>query len=60
LAFFSSYFLLFDWDPELPASIQRDVMISLDDPSMWIQAYEYWVVLFMYVMPMAMENLTIA
>jgi hypothetical protein len=52
--------LLFDWDPELPASIQRDVMISLDDPSMWIQAYEYWVVLFMYVMPMAMENLTIA
>jgi len=39
---FSPYFLLFDWDPELPASIRSDVMIviNLDDPLVWVQACE--------------------
>jgi hypothetical protein len=40
LASFSSYFLLFGQDPELPTFIQHDVMISFDDPLMWIYAYE--------------------
>jgi hypothetical protein len=35
------------------------VMVSLDDPSMWLQACEQRTILFQRVMPMAMENLAI-
>jgi hypothetical protein len=61
LASFSPYFLLFGKDPKLPTSIRRNVMIviNLDDPSKWVQTCEQWVVLFKWVMPMAIENLTI-
>ncbi len=35
------------------------IVINLDDPSKWVQTCEQWVVLFKWVMPMAIENLTI-
>jgi hypothetical protein len=35
------------------------IVISFDDFSMWVQACEHWVILFRWVMPMAMENLAI-
>jgi hypothetical protein len=53
--------MLFGRNLELPASIQHDAMtiINLNDPVVWVQACEQWVVLFKRVMPMAMENLAI-
>jgi hypothetical protein len=61
LASFSPYVLIFGQDFELLASIWCDVMIviSFNDPLMWIQACEQWAALFRHVMPMAMENLPI-
>lgn len=35
------------------------VMVSLDDPSMWLRACEQRAILVRHVMPMAMENLAI-
>jgi hypothetical protein len=35
------------------------IVICLDDPLMWIQACEQWVVLFRRVMLMVMQNLAI-
>jgi hypothetical protein len=35
------------------------IVISLNDPLVWIQAREQWVTLFRHVMPMVMENLAI-
>ncbi len=36
------------------------VVINMDDPNVWIQAYVQSATLFQRVMPMAMENLAIA
>jgi hypothetical protein len=38
LSYFSPYFLLFDYEPELPISIQRNAMaiINMDDLNVWI------------------------
>jgi hypothetical protein len=38
LSYFSPYFLLFDYEPELPVSIRRNAMaiINMDDPNVWI------------------------
>ena len=62
LASFSPYFLLFGREPELPMSIRHDVatVVNLDDPDMWVQACEQRATLFKRIMPMALENLTIA
>ncbi len=53
-ASYSLYFLLFSHEPELPSSIQCDVMelVNLDDPNMWFQVCEQQVSLFQWVMAM--------
>jgi hypothetical protein len=58
LTSFSFYFLFFGHKPQLPISIYRDVtkVVNLDDPNVWVPAYEQCVVFFKRVMPMAMEN----
>jgi hypothetical protein len=56
------YFLLFGGHPIPPSSIaaQMDQVVDLDSPSTWAKVIAKKVVLFKRVMPMAMENLSIA
>jgi len=59
---FSPYFLLFGRHPIPPSSIatQMDQVMDLDSPSTWVKVITERDVLFNRVMPMAMENLSIA
>jgi hypothetical protein len=56
------YFLLFGRHPISPFSIvaQMNQVVNLDFPATWVKVIVERVVLFMKVMPMAMENLSIA
>jgi len=56
------YFLLFGRYPIPPSSIvaQMDQVVNLDSPSTWARIIAKKATLFMRVMPMAMENLSIA
>ncbi len=51
-----------EYQPQLSTSIDRDAtdVVNLDDIVVWVQACEQCVALFKRIMPMAMENLTIA
>jgi hypothetical protein len=63
LASFSSYYLLFGKHPVLLQAIQADagtVLANMDNPDTWALVSEQWVELFKRVMPMALENLSIA
>ncbi len=62
LSHFSPYFLLFGKHPIPPSSIvvQMDQVVDLDYPSTWAKVITERVALFRRVMPMAMENLSIA
>jgi hypothetical protein len=63
LASFSLYYLLFGRHPVLPQAIQADantVLANMDNPDMWALMNEQWAELFKTVMPMALENLSIA
>jgi hypothetical protein len=62
LSHFSPYFLLFGRHPIPPSSIaiQMDQVVDLDSPVTWAKVIAKRVVLFKKVMPMAMENLSIA
>jgi hypothetical protein len=62
LSHFSPYFLLFGKHPIPPSFIaaQMDQVVDLDFPSTWAKFIAKRVVLFKRVMPMAMENLSIA
>jgi len=62
LSHFSPYFLLFGRHPILPSSIaaQMDQVVDLDSPTIWAKVITERAVLFRRVMPMAMENLSIA
>jgi hypothetical protein len=62
LSHFSPYFLLFGRHPIPPSSIaaQMDQVVDLDSPTTWAKVIAKRVVLFKRVMPMAMENLSIA
>jgi hypothetical protein len=62
LSHFFPYFLLFGRHPIPPSSIgvQMDQVVDLDSPATWARVIAEKVVLFMRVMPMAMENLFIA
>jgi len=59
---FSPYFLLFGKHPIPPSSTaaQMDQVVDLDSPAIWARVITKRVVLFRRVMPMAMENLSIA
>jgi len=59
---FSPYFLFFGKHPIPPSSIvaQVDQVVDLDSPTTWAKVIVERVVLFKRVMPMAMENLSIA
>jgi hypothetical protein len=59
---FSPYFLLFGRHPIPPSSIvaQVDQVVDLDSPATWAKVIAERAVLFKRVMPMAMENLSIA
>jgi hypothetical protein len=59
---FFLYFLLFGRHSIPPSSIvaQMDQVVDLDSPAIWARVIAEKVVLFMRVMPMAMENLSIA
>jgi hypothetical protein len=59
---FFPYFLLFGKHPIPPFSIvaQMDQVMDLDFPTTWAKVIAERVVLFRRVMPMAMENLSIA
>ncbi len=59
---FSPYFLLFGRHPIPPLSIdiQMDQVVDLDSPTTWVKVIVEKVTLFRRVMPMAMENLSIA
>ncbi len=59
---FSPYFLLFRKHPIPPFSIavQMDQVVDLDSLTIWARVIVERVVLFNRVMPMAMENLSIA
>ncbi len=59
---FSPYFLLFGKHPIPPSSIvaQIDQVVDLDSPATWARVIVEKVVSFKKVMPMAMENLSIA
>ncbi len=61
LSHFVLYFLLFGRHP-IPPSIatQMDQVVNLDSPSIWAKVIIEKVALFKRVMPMAMENLSIA
>jgi hypothetical protein len=58
----SPYFLLFGRHPIPPSSIvaQMDLVVDLDSPATWARVIIKKVALFRKVMPMAMENLSIA
>jgi len=62
LSHFSPYFLLFRRHPIPPFSIvaQMDQVVDLDFPSTWARVIGERVALFKRVMPMAIENLSIA
>jgi hypothetical protein len=62
LSHFSPYFLLFGRHPIPSSSIvaQMDQVVDLDSPTTWAKVITKKVVLFKRVMPMAMENLSIA
>jgi len=62
LSHFSPYFLLFGRHPIPPSSIatQMDQAMDLDSPTTWAKVITERVALFRRVMPMAMENLSIA
>jgi len=62
LSHFSPYFLLFGRHPIPPSSIvaQMDQVVDLDSLATWARVIAERVVLFRRVMPMAMENLSIA
>jgi hypothetical protein len=59
---FSPYFLLFGRHPIPPSSIvtQMDQIVDLDSPTTWARVIVEKAALFRKVMPMAMENLSIA
>jgi len=59
---FSPYFLFFGRRPIAPSSIaaQMDQVVDLDSPTTWAKVIAERAVLFRRVMPMAMENLSIA
>jgi hypothetical protein len=62
LYYFSPYFLLYGRHPIPPSSIvtQMDQVVDLDSPTTWAKVIAKRVVVFRRVMPMAMENLSIA
>ncbi len=62
LSHFSPYFLLFGRHPIPPSSIvvQMDQVVDLDSSATWARVITEKVALFKRVMPMAMENLSIA
>jgi hypothetical protein len=63
LASFSSYFLLFGRHPVFQKAIQTDadtVLANMDNPDTWALVSKQRVDLFKRVMPMALENLSIA
>jgi hypothetical protein len=63
LASFSSYYLLFGRHLVLPKAIQTDVdsvLANMDNPDTWVLVSEQHSDLFKKVMPMALENLSIA
>ncbi len=62
LSHFSPYFLLFGRDPIPPSSIiaQMDQVVDLDSLATWARVIVERLILFERVMPMAMENLSIA
>jgi hypothetical protein len=63
LASFSPYYLFFGRHPILPQAIQADadtVLANMDNPDTWALMSEQRVELFKKVMPMALENLSIA
>jgi hypothetical protein len=59
---FSPYFLLFGRHPIPPSSIvvQMEQVVDLDSPATWARIIAERAALFRRVMPMAMENLSIA
>jgi len=62
LSHFSPYFLLFRRHPIPPSSIaaQMDQVMDLDSLATWARVIAERAALFRRVMPMAMENLSIA
>jgi hypothetical protein len=62
LSHFAPYFLFFGRHPIPPSfiTIQMDQVMDLDSPASWARVIIESVVLFRKVMPMAMENLSIA
>jgi hypothetical protein len=62
LSHFSPYFSLFGRHPIPPSSIaiQMDQVVDLDSPTTWARVIAKRASLFKRVMPMAMENLSIA
>ena len=63
LASFSPYSLLFGRHPIVPKAIQADadtVLANMDNPDTWAQVCEQHAELYKRVMPMALENLSIA
>jgi hypothetical protein len=62
LSHFTPYFLLFERHPIPPSSIvtQMDQVVDLNSPAIRAKVIVERVVLFRKVMPMAMENLSIA
>jgi hypothetical protein len=62
LSHFSPYFLLFGRHTIPPSSItaQMDQVVDLDSPTTWARVIAERATLFRRVMPMAMENLSIA
>jgi hypothetical protein len=62
LSHFSPYFLLFGRHPIPPSSIaaQMDQVMDLDSPTTWARVLIERATLFKRVMPMAMENFSIA
>jgi hypothetical protein len=62
LASFFPYYLLFGRHPVLPQAIQADVvtmLANMDNPDTWALMSEQRAELFKWVMPMALENLSI-
>jgi transposase InsO family protein len=63
LASFSPYYLLFGRHPVLPKAIQANadtVLANMDNPNTWALVSEQRADLFKRVMPMALENISIA
>ncbi len=62
LSHFTPYFLLFGRHPIPPSSIvaQMDQVVDLDSPATWVRVIVETITLFKRVMPMVMENVSIA